>query len=111
MLYLLCGGQVNQLNGNTFYIDTAFSSSADDLVRSQTLVAYITVTATGANAILTLSDVGANSTQTKLNLRVAASGTTQLFRFPEYPVLFPNGIRVMTLTNAIATVIIKNPGG
>lgn len=101
----------NLLNGNTFYIDTAFASTVDDLVRSQALAAYIVVTATAASGRIVLGDVGANSSQIKLDLRVETSGHTEIFRFPENPVLFPNGIRVISLTNAVASIIIKNPGG
>lgn len=97
----------NILNGNTFYIDTAGS---EDLVRKQALVAYIVVTATGANARIVLNDVGTNPV-VKLDLRVATAGTTEIFRFEEKPLLFPNGIRVSTLTNAVATLVISNPGG
>ena len=96
----------NLLNGNTFYID----ATSPDLDRKQVLVTYIALTATGANAILVLSDVG-TAPQKKLELRVATSGTTQLFRFTDSPVLFPNGISVTTLTNAVATLVIKNSGG
>lgn len=102
---------MNILNGNTFYIDTAYVTTADDLTRSQLMVAYIMVTATAANGRIVLGDVGANSTQKKLDLRVPTSGATEIFRFSENPALFPNGLRVFTLTNAVATVIIKNPGG
>ncbi len=100
----------NVLNNNTFYIDTAFASSADDLVRKNALVAYIIVTATAASGRIVLSDVGA-SPDLKLDLRVATSGATQEFSFVDNPVVFPNGIRVSTLSNAIATVVLRNPGG
>jgi len=96
----------NLLNGNTFYID----STSPDLERKQALVVYIALTATASNAIMVLSDVGA-APQKKLELRVAGAGTTQLFRFTDSPVLFPNGISVTTLTNAVATLVIKNSGG
>lgn len=101
----------NTLNGNSFYVDTAFNTSAEDLVRSQALVAYVIVTATGANGRIVLGDVGANSSQTKIDLRVEVSGHSEIFRFAENPVLFPNGVRVLSLSNAVASIIIKNPGG
>jgi len=100
----------NVLNNNTFYIDTAFSSSSDDLVRKNALVAYILVTATAANGRIVLSDV-ASSPDLKLDLRVATSGASQEFIFVDNPVVFPNGIRVSVLTNAIATIVLRNPGG
>lgn len=101
----------NNLNGNSFYVDSAYSTSADDLVRSQALVAYVLVTATAANGRIVLGDVGANSSQIKLDLRVETSGHSEPFRFAENPILFPNGIRVISITNAVATIIIKNSGG
>lgn len=101
---------MNLLNGNSFYIDTVYSTSDHDLARKSTLVAYVTITATSANAILVLGDIQA-SAQNKLELRVAAAGTTEQFSFEQTPVLFPNGIRVLTLTNCTATCIIKNVGG
>ncbi len=101
----------NILNGNTFYVDSAFTTSADDLIRSQALVAYVVVTATASGGSLVLGDVGANNTQIKLNFKVDVANHSEIFRFAENPVLFPNGIRVLGLTNAIATIIIKNPGG
>lgn len=100
----------NVLNGNTWYVDTQYTSEADDLVRKQALVAYILVTATGANGKLVLADSSSNPA-IKFDLRVPVSGTTEIFRFEAKPALFPNGIRALTLTNAVATVVIVNPGG
>lgn len=100
----------NVLNGNTFYIDSVHSSDSDDLVRKQALIAYIAVTATGANGRIVLTDVGAPS-DIKLDLRVEVSGHTELFRFDEVPVIFPNGVRVSVLSNAVATLVIRNSGG
>ena len=100
----------NTLNGNTFYIDTQGSTSDHDLVRKQALVVYVTVTATAANGRIVLSDVGA-APIIKMDLRVPVSGATEIFRFAEKPITFPNGIRVSTLTNAVATVVIVTPGG
>src|SRR5262245_48370533 len=100
----------NVLNGNTFYIDTQGSTTEDDLVRKQTLVTYITITSTGANGRVVLSDVGTNPT-TKIDLRVAVANTSELFRYAEKPLMFPNGIKVSVLTNAVVTVVIANAGG
>lgn len=100
----------NTLNGNTWFADTVFNTEADDLARKQLLVVYVTVTSTGANAKIVLGDSGTNPVK-KLDLRIAASGVSQTFRFDNSPVLFPNGIRVLEISNAVATVVIKNPGG
>lgn len=100
----------NVLNGNTWFVDTQYTSEADDLVRKQLLVVYVTVTATGANGRIVLGDSGPNPA-TKFDLRVAAAGTTEIFRLDLKPALFPNGIRAITLSNAVATIVIQNPGG
>lgn len=100
----------NIQNGNSFYIDTAHVTDADDLTRKNVLVAYVVVTATAANGRIVLGDAGTDP-QTKLDLRVAALGTSQLFRYDAAPIIFPNGIRVMTVSNAVATVVFKNAGG
>ena len=100
----------NVQNGNSFYIDTAHVTDGDDLTRKNVLVAYVTVTATAANGRIVLGDAG-NDPQTKLDLRVVTSGASQVFRYDQAILIFPNGIRVMTLTNAVATVIFKNAGG
>lgn len=100
----------NVLNGNSFYVDTAFTNAADDLVRKQALVVYVVVTATAANGRIVLSDVG-NNPDLKLDLRVPSANSTQPFVFVDNPVIFPNGIRISTLTNAVATIVLRNPGG
>lgn len=100
----------NSLNGNTFYIDSQYSSAEDDLVRKQVLVVYVLLTATSSNARIVLADVGPNPT-TKLDLRIDANNSSQCFSFETNPILFPNGIRVTTLSNAVATLSVKSPGG
>lgn len=93
----------NTLNGNTWFVDTAYSSSTDDLALNNLMVEYIVVTATSANAVVVLADP--SNGNKKFDLRVAAAGTSQLFRFESDPVRFPNGIRVQTLTNAVVTIV------
>lgn len=91
-------------NGNTYYIDDTTALTAANVK-----VTKITVTATSANAILNLQDVttGAN----KINLRVATSGTTEVFDFSDDPLLFPNGISPNTVTNCNATCVISEARG
>ena len=101
----------NLLNGNSFFADTQYSVTTDDLVRASVQVTYITVTAVAANTVLKLGDVQA-AAQPKIELRVATAGTTQIFDFSRKPILFPNGIRVLTLTaTSNATCVITNVGG
>lgn len=92
----------NTLNGNTWYVDTAHASDSDDLSGSY-FVVYIVVTATSANAIIELAD--ADSGVSKIKLGVETAGKSELFKFEELPLRFPNGIQVKTLTNAVATLV------
>jgi hypothetical protein len=94
----------NATNGNTIYIDT----TGDVTTKKNVRVPYVTVSASSANAVLLLSDPDGTN---KIDLRVAAAGETQLFDFSEQPLLFPNGIKAETVTNAIATVVYSIGGG
>lgn len=96
----------NLRNGNTYYID-----STAEILDEKALVVYIIVTATAANGRIVLADLGNGTAQTKLDLRVATSGDSEAFPFDAYPVLFPNGIRVVTLSNAVATLVLTKAGG
>jgi hypothetical protein len=99
----------NVRSANTFYIDTQYSTGSDELAIKNIRVLQITITATSANAVLLLAD---STTGTKkLDLRVATSGASQIFDFSDSPVVFPNGIKPTTLTNAVATVVIEESRG
>lgn len=100
----------NVLNGNSFYVDTAYSTSADDLVRASVLVSYVIVTTTAANGVVLAGDV-AGTSPSKLSLKLAANTSSQIFDFSRRPILFPNGIRVTTLTNCVVTFVLSNQGG
>lgn len=100
---------MNQLNGTSFYIDTAHSTDDDDYIKKNALVAWIVVTTTGVNGRVVLGDVGSNG-PSKLDLRVPEANKSQLFPFRDNPLVFPNGIKVLTLTNAIVTVNLKQTG-
>lgn len=92
----------NTRSGNIWYVDTAHSSGTDDLAVGCAVTAVV-LTATSANAIIVLQD--RVTSDKKLDLRVATSGSTVVFPFADFPVSFPNGIKVSTLTNAVATLI------
>ena len=98
----------NIKNGNTWYIDATTSSTSDDLVGNVQITGVI-LSATAANGRIVLSD-SSNAAHTKLDLRVATSGASQQFFFDVAPVSFPNGVRVSTLSNAVATLIYKSTG-
>lgn len=96
----------NTRNGNTFYIDTQYVGASDDLAVKNIIVLSVTVCATAANAILTLADAATGSPN-KHQFRVAASGDSQQFDFSQAPILFPNGVRALTLTNAVASLVVR----
>lgn len=88
----------NVKNGNTRFIDTV-----GEVSNKSTSVQYVLLTATGANAVLVLSD---GTDEKKADLRLATSGETKLFDFREFPMHFPTGVKVTTLTNAVATLVV-----
>ena len=90
----------NTRRGNTHYIDTG-SSNLDTNLNIR--VAYLIVTATAASAVVTLQDVSGPTTL--IDARVATSGDSKIFDFSRNPMVFPGGLRIGTLTNAVATVI------
>ena len=94
----------NVVNGNTIYIDSTGTIASTVGMKA----AFISVTATGANAVLVLQDT--TTTSNKADLRVATSGETKVFDFSRAPIQFPNGIIISTLTNAIATIVFRRQG-
>ena len=94
----------NVRNGNTVYVDTA---SANLTTNKSVKLWHAIVSATAANAVLVLGDTTASTYASKLDLRVATSGASQQFSFELVPVMFPNGIRVVTATNCVASLIIS----
>lgn len=95
--------------GNSYYVDT--TGTLTDTNQKQVLVTQILLTATAASAILVIVDPTLEAVSyKKMDLRVATSGDTKSFEF-DTPVLFPNGIKVLTLTNAVACIVGKNTGG
>lgn len=87
----------NEKFGNSIYVD-----STGELTTQKTHVHQVIVTATSANAIVVLVN---NADDEKVcDLRVATSGDTKPFLF-EVPLIFPNGVKVLTLTGAIVTIV------
>lgn len=103
----------NIRNGNTFYMDTQFSTAADELAIKGVRVPYILVAASSASNTLLLADSVTGARKLDIvNLDNAGGiGDTRLFDFREYPMLFPNGIRPVTLVNVTVTCIIIDPRG
>jgi hypothetical protein len=95
----------NTKNAGSWYVDTQYSSASDDLsAGSSVTVTAIVVSATAANGRIVLADAN-NAAQTRIDLRVATSGTTELFPLKDTPLNFPSGVRIATLSNCVATVI------
>lgn len=94
--------------GNTVYVDTTGTVTGSD---KNILVVYVILTATAASAILKLEDPSLTVNNIKLDLRVATSGATQVFDFSTSPITFPNGVAIDTITNGVATVVLKSAGG
>lgn len=95
----------NQRSSNTTYVDSTGVLTTDKNVK----IAGVILTATAANAVLVLQD--SDGATNKLNLRLATSGDSQHFDFSQTPIHFANGVKVSTLTNAIATVVYTSSGG
>lgn len=87
---------------NTWYIDGTDTLSDNGNIR----VSEILLTPTAANAVLLLADNN-SAPSTKIDLRAAVSGETRQFSFSERPLIFQKGVKVVTLTNAVATIIFE----
>jgi len=96
----------NVRNSNTYFIDTASVSLDERGVR----VLGIVITGDGAVGELLLADNDSGASYpVKLDLR-APNNQSVYLDFIECPIFFPNGIRVITATTVLATLIIKSPG-
>lgn len=99
----------NTKNGNTFYIDAANGSSGGaDLAINNVKVTHIILTATTAGGNIVLTDISTGAT--KFNLRQGTANNSWQFNFKDNPIVFPTGLRVTTLTNAVATVVFQVTG-
>jgi hypothetical protein len=87
----------NIQSANSWYVD-----STGNLTGNFKIV-YIVMTATAASGVIVFQDV--TTSANRMDLRVATSGATQVFDFSECPISCPNGIKVSTLTNAVATFV------
>lgn len=94
----------NVTSGNVIYVDSTGDLTTDTNKR----IAYVSLTATGANGRIVIREVG-NSNPIKLDLRVVTSGATQVFDFSRKPVIFATGINVGTLSNAVCSIIVTGP--
>jgi hypothetical protein len=93
----------NVQRGPLTYIDTT-----GILTEDAALVSRVLLSATSANAVLVLGD---SAGTTVLKLQAATSGTTTHFDFAYAPLAFPAGIKVVTLTNGVATLVTTSGKG
>lgn len=93
----------NVRNGNTIFID-----STGDLTITATRVYYVTITATAANASITLQDSGANVN--KITVSTPTDDDTRILDFSTRPMFFPGGVSVSAIANCVATLITEVQG-
>lgn len=97
----------NARYGNTFYIDTQYSSAVDELAVTNIKVTGIILNSTAiSSSHLLLTDGGNN----KIDLRGNSLGGSIYFDLSNSPVVFSTTIRPTTLSNVTATLIVKETG-
>lgn len=103
----------NIRNSNTIYLDTASTGTSAGTTGNFDLpnikVDYIAIRATSANAVLILQDVTTGAT--KLNYSLQAADESDTIEFVHSPMVFPNGIAPTTMTNCVATLVVKETRG
>lgn len=96
----------NVRSANTWYVDTA----SESLDKKNISLMGVVLTGDGGAAELELADnVSGASYPSKLYL-TQANNTTFHYDFSDSPIVFPNGIRVVTANNTLATLILRIPG-
>jgi len=93
----------NISNANTVYID----ATGDIAETANARLMYVILTATGASGRIVLENQGGD---TKADLRIVTSGDSITFDFTKAPIVFPTGINIDTLSNAVATLVIRAQG-
>lgn len=92
----------NAQQGNMAFIDD--TTSAVVVTDYPTNAYYIIITATSANMTVDILD-NASSPVSLLDLTISSSGDSKQFSFEDYPLHFPNGIRVDNLANGDVTIV------
>lgn len=87
----------NSLVGNAHYVDTAAT-----LKTTRVSVKAFILTATAASGLAVIGDQSSNK---MFDIREVTSGETFVLDFGESAINFPNGLKVITLTNAILTIV------
>ncbi len=96
----------NAVNGNTMKMDT----TGDVLIRKNILITSLVVVATANSAIFELQDSDGSTFVDKIRVDVDVANKTEPLDLVNSPIVFPNGVRVKTVTNCEATAIFKRQG-
>lgn len=72
-------------------------------------VQQILLTVTTTNGVLVIQDPLDSTAM--LDLRAVTAATTHVFDFPGPGIIFPNGLKVSTLTNCTAMIVYNNSSG
>lgn len=89
----------NTRNGNTYYIDTTGSLAVPGVA-----ILSLTITGSGGAAVLELQDVTTTAPKGRWEVE---DDTTQLFDYSDHPIVFPNGISVVTATTCAVVAVIR----
>jgi len=97
----------NAVNGNTIKID---STGTISITGKNIIVTCLIVTATANAAIFELEDSDGVTDVDKIRVAVDIANKTESLDLTAGPIVFPNGIKVKTVTNCEATLIFKRVG-
>jgi hypothetical protein len=95
----------NIQTGNIIFLDSSSASFAGSNIRLVGLIVHCTHGSTAAEIKLSDNNSG-RSYPTILHFEVPAASDFADFDFSTRPIVFPNGIRVVTLSNCTATLIL-----
>jgi len=97
----------NMRNGNTWYVDTVDESLSVANIR----VTGIVLTAGSGISELLLGDAYSDSAYpNKISIKAAADTTVQI-RLEDTPLVFPNGIRIKTITSGAQATLLTSTAG
>jgi hypothetical protein len=94
----------NTVSSSVVYVDATGTISDTENVRLMGVI----VTSSAAAGQLILKDQ--TSGDLKLDVKVKDADDTKQLRFPLAPITFTNGIEVDTVTNVVATLIVRRQG-
>lgn len=97
----------NVVNGNTIKID---STGVIVMNNKNILVTCIIVASTADAAVFELQDSDGSTDVDKIRIGIKEADDTKAFEISNAPIVFPNGIKVKTVTNCEATLVFKRIG-